>query len=120
MRIGCRLGRLGPTSRVEHKVRTADTNSSPTCRDLDLSMNEQSDSEFFTRSAEQIARRLDEDMSRALEVSAFSPLEKLALACRLLADEGHARTLAGQITVRAESRETFWTTNFGAGLAETS
>jgi L-fuculose-phosphate aldolase len=87
---------------------------------LDLAMNDQSGSEFFTRSAEQIARRLDNDMSRALETSAFSPVEKLALACRILADEGHARTLAGQITVRAESRDTFWTTHFGAGLAGAS
>jgi L-fuculose-phosphate aldolase len=45
---------------------------------------------------------------------------KLALACRILADEGHARTLTGQITARAESHETFWTTRFDVGFSETT
>ncbi len=83
-------------------------------------MNKQSDSKFFTQSAGEIAQHLDRDMSRALGTSSFLPRQKLALACRILADEGHARTLAGQITVRADPRDTLWTTNFSAGLAETS
>lgn len=83
-------------------------------------MSEQSGSGFFARSSEEIYRRLDDEMNQSLGGSTFSLLEKLALACRVLADEGHARTLAGQITVRAEARDTFWTTNYGAGLAETT
>lgn len=81
-------------------------------------MNEES--EFFTRSAAEITRRIDEEMGLALRVSAFSQQEKLALACRVLADNGHARTLAGQITLRAEPRDTFWTTHFEAGLGDTT
>ena len=83
-------------------------------------MSEQADSGFFTHSAQEIARRVDADLGRMLGGSSYSPVEKLELACRVLADEGHARTLAGQITLRAEPRETFWTTNYGAGLAETT
>jgi L-fuculose-phosphate aldolase len=83
-------------------------------------MNMQPNSEFFTQSAAEITQRLDCDMSQALGMSSFSALENLALGCRILADEGHARTLAGQITVRADPRETLWTTSFSSGLAETS
>jgi L-fuculose-phosphate aldolase len=83
-------------------------------------MTDRSPSEFFTRSAGDIRERLDRDMSASLGASTFSLQEKLALACRILADEGHARTLAGQITVRADTSATYWTTQFGAGLAGTT
>jgi L-fuculose-phosphate aldolase len=83
-------------------------------------MSERLKSEFFARGGEEIARRLDRDMSAALAASSFSPRQNLALACRILADEGHARTLAGQITVRSDMPGTYWTTNFAAGLADTT
>jgi L-fuculose-phosphate aldolase len=76
------------------------------------------DPKFFTQEAPEIARRIDREMHGALETSTFSLPQKLALSCRMLADEGHGRTLAGQITAQAESIETLWTTNFGAGFAE--
>lgn len=82
-------------------------------------MSERSDSEFFARGGEEIARHLDRDMNASLVASTFTPRQNLALACRILADEGHARTLAGQITVRADLAGTYWTTNFAAGLADT-
>jgi L-fuculose-phosphate aldolase len=75
---------------------------------------------FFAENAETIAQSVDRDMSSMLGASRFGAQENLALACRLLADEGHARTLAGQITMRAVQRETLWTTSFGVGFAETS
>ena len=77
-------------------------------------------SDFFSESAEHIADRLDRDMDRVLGRSQLSLRARLALACRILADEGHARTLAGQITVRADPRDTFWTTDFAAGFAGTT
>src|SRR5579864_6740019 len=80
----------------------------------------QAPSEFFTQDAQEISRRIEREMDSALGVSPFSLREKLALACRMLADEGHARTLAGQITARADQSETLWTTNWGTGFAETS
>jgi hypothetical protein len=70
---------------------------------------------FFAQNAEDIARRIDRDMSNALGGSSFALREKLALACRMLADEGHARTLAGQITVRADPR---WLDRRGARRRE--
>lgn len=83
-------------------------------------MSERSDSEFLAGESEEIARRLDRDMNVSLVASTFTLREKLALGCRILADEGHARTLAGQITVRADTPGTYWTTSFAAGLADTT
>lgn len=77
-------------------------------------------SDFFTRSAAEIAQRIDEEMTHAVRAPGFSQQDKLALACRVLADNGHARTLAGQITLRAEPSDTFWTTPFEAGLGGTT
>jgi L-fuculose-phosphate aldolase len=37
----------------------------------------------------------------------------------MLADEGHARTLAGQITARAPTGRTFWTTEMSVGFRDT-
>lgn len=83
-------------------------------------MTKEQDPAFFGEGAQSIAQRLDRDMSRLLEKCDLAPRVKLAVACRKLADEGHARTLAGQITLRADPRDTFWTTHFGAGFAETT
>jgi L-fuculose-phosphate aldolase len=83
-------------------------------------MEEIADSEFFRQSAEQINERIERNLTgHKLGVSSFSLREKIALACRMLAEEGHARGLAGQVSIRAEPRETFWTTSFGTGFAET-
>jgi L-fuculose-phosphate aldolase len=73
---------------------------------------------FFDQKAADIVGAIDRDLSQAVGASKFNSREKLALGCRILADEGHARTLAGQITVRAESAGSFWTTKFGHGFGE--
>jgi L-fuculose-phosphate aldolase len=73
----------------------------------------------FSKSPEEIALGVELEMGKFFQESIFSLREKVALACRILADEGHARTLAGQVSVRAEGIGTFWTTNFGAGFADT-
>jgi len=83
-------------------------------------MSEASDPRFFSQSGESIRARLDQEMSAALGHTVLSLKEKMAVACRLLADEGHARTLAGQVTVRDSGGSGYWTTGFGAGLAETT
>ena len=74
--------------------------------------------DFFQSSAADIAREVDRNIAAGLRASSFTAREKLALACRILADEGHARTLAGQITVRAQPAGSFWTTRFGLGFGE--
>jgi len=43
---------------------------------------------------------------------------KIALACRILADEGHESALAGQITARADEPGTYWMLSFGLGFDE--
>lgn len=44
--------------------------------------------------------------------------EKLALTCRILFDNGHDAGLAGQITARSESGDSFYTQRFGLGFDE--
>lgn len=44
--------------------------------------------------------------------------EKIALACRILAAEGHESALAGQITARADKPGTYWMLSFGLGFDE--
>jgi L-fuculose-phosphate aldolase len=59
------------------------------------------------------------DIASALPDPGWSPRQKLALAARVLATEGHGAGLAGQITVR-EDAATFWTIAFGFGFDEAS
>jgi L-fuculose-phosphate aldolase len=44
--------------------------------------------------------------------------EKVAIACRILAQEGHESALAGQITARADQPGTYWMLSFGLGFEE--
>ncbi len=73
--------------------------------------------QFLSQRSGDIAASLHRDMDAKLHASRFSTQERLALACRYLADEGHAPTLAGQVTVR-QADGTFWTTGFGAGFGD--
>lgn len=56
-------------------------------------------------------------MSRGLDYGAWTEHQKMALTCRMLAHEGHSRTLAGQITVRGKG-QTFLTTPMAVGFDE--
>lgn len=56
-------------------------------------------------------------MTSGLEFGNWNVKQKIALACRMLADEGHSETLAGQITVR-ESDGTLLTTPMAFGFDE--
>lgn len=64
-----------------------------------------------------IASRLDQEM-QALTATRWSPRQKVALACRILASEGHWRGLAGQITCRADEPSNMLTLGFGVGFDE--
>jgi L-fuculose-phosphate aldolase len=68
---------------------------------------------------EVVVARTYAQMESHLQRGEFTLKEKIALACRYLADEGHAPTLAGQISVRSDD-ESFWTTGFARGFAETT
>lgn len=64
-----------------------------------------------------VVARTYESMNEKLARSDFTLRERIALACRFLADEGHAPTLAGQISVRMPDGS-FWTTAFERGFAD--
>lgn len=66
----------------------------------------------------QIASQVNQEMG-ALNTGSWTEREKLALACRILFDEGHWRGLAGQITARLSPDATdMLTLGFGVGFDE--
>ena len=62
--------------------------------------------------------RVNREMAQDLPGVKASTPELLALACRILAAEGHESGLAGQVTARAEKSDTWWTLEFGYGFDE--
>lgn len=63
--------------------------------------------------------RVDRELSERIKLPQWSLTERLALACRMLAEQGHWHGgLAGQITARGEEPGTFWTLQFGVGADE--
>ncbi len=66
-----------------------------------------------------IRARVDAELAQGVRLPDYSLPQRLALACRMLAANGHWRGgLAGQITARAEKPGTFWTLRFGEGADE--
>lgn len=63
-------------------------------------------------------RQTTERMARHLPASSWSLRQKVALACRILAAQGHESALAGQITARADEPGTYWMLSFGLGFDE--
>ena len=63
-------------------------------------------------------RQTTERMDRHLMEPRWPLREKVALACRSLADEGHESALAGQLTARADQPGTYWMLSFGLGFDE--
>lgn len=63
---------------------------------------------------EQTTRR----MERHLPTPEWNVKQKIALACRILAAEGHESALAGQITARGEKPGTYYMLRFGLGFDE--
>ena len=62
--------------------------------------------------------RVNREMAQDLPGVKASTPELLALACRILAAEGHESGLAGQVTARADKSDTWWTLEFGYGFDE--
>jgi len=62
--------------------------------------------------------RTTAEMNRHLVPPPWDLREKLALTCRILADEGHESAIAGQITARGETPGTYWMLSFGLGFDE--
>ena len=66
-----------------------------------------------------IRAEVDATMARELRGEERSDTAKLVLAARILARNGHATSLAGQLTVRAEPGR-WWTLPLGMGFEEAS
>jgi L-fuculose-phosphate aldolase len=63
-------------------------------------------------------RQTTERMEKHLLTPHWSLREKVALACRILAGQGHESALAGQLTARADQPGTYWMLSFGLGFEE--
>src|SRR5262249_8603309 len=74
--------------------------------------------EAIVRDKSAYHQQTDERMSRHFQVPDWSVRQKLALACRILAMEGHDSGLAGQLTARGPKPSTYYMLRFGLGLDE--
>jgi L-fuculose-phosphate aldolase len=74
----------------------------------------------MVRDKSEYHRQTGERMERHFVVPDWSVRQKLALACRMLAAEGHDSGLAGQLTARADKPGTYYMLRFGLGLDEAS
>lgn len=58
------------------------------------------------------------NMEKFFKVPEWTPQQKIALTCRVLAQEGHESGLAGQMTARGPRPGTYWMLSFGLGFDE--
>ena len=72
----------------------------------------------LTSSKDELIARAQDQMRETFRLQPRSERERLALACRILFDNGHDSGLAGQITARGEQHGTFITQQFGLGFEE--
>lgn len=70
------------------------------------------------RPKEEYHRRTSENMDRHLCVPEWDIRQKVALTCRILAQEGHESAIAGQITARGDKPGTYHMLKFGLGFDE--
>lgn len=70
------------------------------------------------RPKQEYHEKTSRQMGKYLPTPNWSLRQKVALTCRILADEGHESALAGQITARADKPGTYWMLSFGLGFDE--
>ena len=70
------------------------------------------------RAKEYFDDRATKEMAEHLKGTQRSPKEKLAYACRILAMTEQEAGLAGQISLRSERPDAYWTLRFGLGFDE--
>lgn len=74
--------------------------------------------EVKIRDKEDYHRQTTERMNKHFVVPEWTIRQKLALACRILASEGHDSGLAGQATARGAKPGTYYMLRFGLGFDE--
>ena len=72
----------------------------------------------FSLSKDELIQQSFAQMDVHLQSTHYSQAQKLALACRILFDNGHDSGLAGQITARGEMPGTYLTQRLGLGFDE--
>lgn len=72
----------------------------------------------IVREKDEYFRQTDERMNRFFDAPEWSIRQKVALACRILAAEGHDSGLAGQATARGPRDGTYYMLRFGLGFDE--
>jgi L-fuculose-phosphate aldolase len=72
----------------------------------------------IVRAKDEYLAKTSANMERFFKVPDWTPQQKMALACRMLASEGHESGLAGQITARGPRPGTYWMLSFGLGFDE--
>ena len=70
------------------------------------------------RDKEQYHQMTSRNMETFFKVPDWTPQQKIALTCRVLAQEGHESALAGQMTARGPRPGTYWMLSFGLGFDE--
>ncbi len=81
-------------------------------------MHKEPNPSFHEETEEAISDRIRRDMKKYVHRANFSFKDKMMIAARKLADEGHTAYLAGQITARAQDGQTFWSTDFTRNFGE--
>lgn len=72
----------------------------------------------IVRPKEAYYERTASEIEKHLRAPEWNLRQKIALSCRILADEGHESALAGQITARGDKPGTYWMLSFGLGFDE--
>lgn len=72
----------------------------------------------ITRPKEAYHAQTTQRMERYFPTPTWDVRQKVALTCRILAEEGHESALAGQITARGEQPGTYYMLTFGLGFDE--
>jgi L-fuculose-phosphate aldolase len=70
------------------------------------------------RPKSEYSERFRADLERFVQMSGWTPQQKLALACRILDRDGHESSLAGQISARGAKPGTYCALSFGLGFDE--
>ena len=72
----------------------------------------------FNLDKEQLIKQSLAQMDAHLQGANYTQVQKLALTCRILFENGHDSGLAGQITARGEKPGTYLTQRLGMGFDE--
>jgi L-fuculose-phosphate aldolase len=81
-------------------------------------MSENTQDSFMNQSEASINEGINLDLKKHASRENFTLAEMMLIATRKLAEEGHSPYLAGQVTVREEEQDTFWSTDLMKNFAE--